>query len=86
MHLLSMREQSIHLDNTTINFAEGESIWTESSYKYNPDEFTELAATAGFKVERVWTDEQQWFSVQYLVTTGSNHTEPKGSLSFTYRA
>lgn len=69
MHLLSLREQSVHLDNATINFAKGESIWTESSYKFNLDEFHEIAAAAGFKVERVWTDEQQWFSVQYLVAT-----------------
>jgi dimethylhistidine N-methyltransferase len=71
MHLLSLREQSIHLDEATINFARGESIWTESSYKFNLDEFEQMAAAAGFRVERVWTDEQQWFSVQYLVTTAS---------------
>jgi dimethylhistidine N-methyltransferase len=71
MHLLSLREQSIHLGNTTINFAKGESIWTESSYKFNLDEFEGIAATAGFNVERAWTDEQQWFSVQYLVTATS---------------
>ena len=69
MHLLSLREQSIHLDKAPINFTKGESIWTESSYKFNLDEFEQIAAAAGFKVERVWTDEQQWFSVQYLVTT-----------------
>jgi len=74
MHLLSLREQSIHLGNTTINFAKGESIWTESSYKFNLDEFEEIAATAGFNVEQTWTDEQQWFSVQYLVATANTTT------------
>ena len=68
MHLLSLREQSVHIDNTTINFTLGETIWTESSYKYNLDEFEEIAATAGFRVQHAWTDRQQWFSVQYLVT------------------
>jgi len=68
MHLVSLREQSVHLDNTAITFAEGESIWTESSYKYTPQEFRKLAADAGFKVERVWTDDRQWFSIQYLTT------------------
>jgi uncharacterized SAM-dependent methyltransferase len=29
-----------------------------------------MAAAAGFKVERVWTDKQKWFSMQYLVNTG----------------
>ena len=69
MHLVSLRDQSVHLDNATVNFARGESIWTESSYKFNLDEFEEMVAAAGFKVERVWTDEKQWFSVQYLVNT-----------------
>ena len=67
MHLVSQREQVVHLDNITIRFAKGETIWTESSYKFNIDEFEQMAAAAGFKVERVWTDERQWFSVQYLV-------------------
>ncbi len=70
MHLVSRRDQTVHLDNVTIPFTKGESIWTESSYKFNLDEFQQLAAAAGFKVEHVWTDEKQWFSVQYLVNTG----------------
>jgi dimethylhistidine N-methyltransferase len=70
MHLVSLRDQTVQLDNLTIPFARGESIWTESSYKFNLDEFQQMAAAAGFRVEHVWTDEQQWFSVQYLVNTG----------------
>lgn len=73
MHLVSLRDQIVHLDDVSIAFAKGESIWTESSYKFNLDDFAQMAAAAGFKVEQVWTDEQQWFSVQYLVkTTGEN--------------
>ncbi len=67
MHLVSLREQTVHLNNISIPFARGESVWTESSYKFNFDEFAEMAAAAGFKVGQVWTDEKQWFSVQYLV-------------------
>jgi dimethylhistidine N-methyltransferase len=67
MHLISQRAQDVHLDNATIHFAEGETIWTESSYKFDVDEFARLAAAAGFEVQRAWTDERQWFSVQYLV-------------------
>ncbi|MFQ5874177.1 MAG: L-histidine N(alpha)-methyltransferase [Dehalococcoidia bacterium] len=70
MHLVSLRDQTVRLDNVTIPFAKGESIWTESSYKFNLDEFQQLAAAVGFKVEHIWTDEQQWFSMQYLVNTG----------------
>ena len=69
MHLISMKDQTVHLDNTAIRFAQGESIWTESSYKYNLEDFEQLAAAAGFRTECVWTDNQQWFSIHYLVNT-----------------
>ncbi|MCX6013157.1 MAG: L-histidine N(alpha)-methyltransferase [Chloroflexi bacterium] len=67
MHLVSLREQTIHIGKVAINFTKGESIWTESSYKYNLDEFQQIAATAGLQVERIWTDQNHWFSVQYLI-------------------
>ena len=66
MHLLSLKDQRVHIDGKEICFKLGESIWTESSYKYTLDEFALLAANAGFAVERVWTDPQALFSVQYL--------------------
>ena len=69
MHLISMKDQTVHLDNTAIRFAQGESIWTESSYKYNLEDFEQLAVAAGFRTECVWTDNQQWFSIHYLVNT-----------------
>jgi len=69
MHLVSLKDQTVHLDNVTIPFAEGESIWTESSYKFSLDEFEQMVTAAGFRVEHVWTDEQQWFSIQYLVNS-----------------
>ncbi len=68
MHLVSKKGQVVHIDGKTISFAKGESIWTENSYKYNLDEFEQMAAAAGFRVERVWMDERQWFSVHYLTT------------------
>jgi dimethylhistidine N-methyltransferase len=70
MHLISRIDQEVRLDSTSVSFARGESIWTESSYKYNLDEFAQLAADSGFTVEQVWTDEQHLFSVQYLVNKG----------------
>jgi len=73
MHLVSMRDQIFHLDDLSIPFTKGESIWTESSYKFNLGDFEQMAAAASFKVGRVWCDERQWFSVQYLVkTTGED--------------
>jgi dimethylhistidine N-methyltransferase len=70
MHLVSLKEQFVHLNGMTIPFAEGESIRTENSYKYGLGEFEELAAGAGFRVKRVWTDKRRWFSVQYLLNLG----------------
>jgi uncharacterized SAM-dependent methyltransferase len=72
MHLISTREQRVHLGDEVISFKKGESIWTESSYKFNLDDFARLADRAGFRLEMVWTDEQQWFSIQYLATTRDN--------------
>ncbi len=66
MHLVSLTNQKVRIGDVEISFKLGESIWTESSYKYTLDEFAHLAAAAGFRVERVWTDAQQLFSIQYL--------------------
>ena len=66
MHLVSLKNQTVRIGESEISFKLGESIWTESSYKYTLDEFAQLAATAGFTVERVWTDPRELFSVQYL--------------------
>jgi dimethylhistidine N-methyltransferase len=66
MHLVSLKNQTVRIGESEISFKLGESIWTESSYKYTLEEFAQLAASAGFTVERVWTDPRQLFSVQYL--------------------
>ena len=66
MHLVSLKNQMVRIGESEIFFKLGESIWTESSYKYTLEEFAQLAASAGFNVERVWTDPRNLFSVQYL--------------------
>ena len=67
MNLFSTREQRVRLNGSTVSFDEGESILTEYSHKYTLESFAAMAATAGFTVEQVWTDEDNLFSVQYLV-------------------
>jgi dimethylhistidine N-methyltransferase len=67
MHLLSLNDQVVHLGKKNIPIHEGESIWTESSYKFTIGEFAGLAATAGLKSERVWTDENEWFCLMFLI-------------------
>jgi uncharacterized SAM-dependent methyltransferase len=66
MHLVSLANQTVHVGDATFTFAIGESIWTESSYKYRLAQFADLAAAAGFVVKQIWTDPQGLFSVQYL--------------------
>ncbi len=66
MHLVSQAPQKVRVDGRSFAFAEGESLWTESSYKYSLTELTALAALAGWRSERCWTDPRAWFSVQYL--------------------
>jgi L-histidine Nalpha-methyltransferase len=66
MHLVSMAQQVVTIAGRTVRFAEGESIWTESSYKYDVEEFTALAMLAGWRSEETWTDDRAWFSVHYL--------------------
>jgi dimethylhistidine N-methyltransferase len=70
MHLCSLRNQRVHIGGTPVCFDEGEMIHTESSYKYDMEEFACLAATAGWQIARVWTDPECLFSVQYLTVKG----------------
>jgi len=67
MHLVSCVPQRVALGGASIDFDEGESIWTESSYKYTLPQFAQLAAAAGLRTASVWTDARRWFSVHYLV-------------------
>ncbi|MGD2112226.1 MAG: L-histidine N(alpha)-methyltransferase [Gammaproteobacteria bacterium] len=66
MHLESQSDHCVHVDGNLYHFARGETIHTESSYKYAVTEFHDLAARAGFAPVRVWTDPDCLFSVHYL--------------------
>ena len=66
MHLISRRDQSVAIGNYRFQFAKGETIHTENSYKYGVEEFQEIAARAGFRPLDVWTDDEELFSIHYL--------------------
>ncbi|MGD2159556.1 MAG: L-histidine N(alpha)-methyltransferase, partial [Gammaproteobacteria bacterium] len=68
MHLVSMHQQRIRIEDKHFYFQANETIHTENSYKYTLDEFAELAMKAGFSQQQVWTDESSLFSVQLLKT------------------
>jgi len=66
MHLVSRIAQTVTVAGEAFDFEAGESIHTESSYKYSVEEFRQLARTAGYHDEQVWTDDEQLFSVHCL--------------------
>jgi dimethylhistidine N-methyltransferase len=66
MHLVSRIEQIVKVAGEPIYFDEGESIWTESSYKYDRGRLEELIETAGFRMRKLWTNRKRQFWVAYL--------------------
>lgn len=66
MHLVSRRQQDVHLDGQAYRFAEGETLHTENSCKFSIDGLRALALQAGFTPGPVWTDRNSLFSVHWL--------------------
>jgi L-histidine Nalpha-methyltransferase len=66
MHLVSTVAQSVSVAGESFAFDRGESIWTESSYKYDRERLDALASAAGFRVARLWTDAADYFWVAAL--------------------
>ncbi|VAW50077.1 hypothetical protein MNBD_GAMMA06-1759 [hydrothermal vent metagenome] len=67
MHLVSLQNQTVNIDDNVFEFAEGASILTEYSHKYTVDDFQVLAQKAGFQRVKTWVDESQLFSLHYLI-------------------
>lgn len=70
MHLISSSDQVVDVCGSSVAFAAGESIHTENSYKYTPDEFCQLASSAGWQVERTWLARQDLFATYLLRNRG----------------
>ena len=71
MHLVSRRAQHVVIRAAGLDFdmAEGESIWTESSYKYRPEELRPLLEGCGFRVTRQWIDAADRFALTHAEAT-----------------
>ncbi len=65
MHLVSRLAQRVRLAalHLEVDFAAGETIHTENSYKFQPGQAESLLAEAGFAPAARWTDENGWFAV-----------------------
>lgn len=66
MHLVSLRDQVIRLGTREFPLSIGETIWTESSYKYTGAEVRAMASRAGLSVRAELTDEASRFLVAVL--------------------
>jgi len=69
MHLESRAAQRARIAglDLTIDLREGETIWTESSFKFSPEQVAALAAATCFRLERTWTDEGNRFGSHLLL-------------------
>lgn len=70
MHLIAKKAQNVRILGRNFAFRPGESIHTESSYKYSIARFAALAHESGWSVRETWTDRDQMFSVHALVASG----------------
>jgi dimethylhistidine N-methyltransferase len=69
MHLVAESAQHVRIPGASLEvaFDEGETIWTESSYKYRPDAVLKMLERAGFSRVAQWIDEAAGFALT-LVT------------------
>ncbi|HTP68486.1 MAG TPA: L-histidine N(alpha)-methyltransferase [Dongiaceae bacterium] len=64
MHLRSLSDQEISIAAAGIepSFADGETIWTETSHKYSLAELNATAAHSGFQPQGIWIDDEWPFA------------------------
>lgn len=65
MHLVSVRPQTVPIGRAgvEVKFEDGESIWTESSYKYEPREVVDVVSSAGFSSHEQWIEPAARFAL-----------------------
>jgi dimethylhistidine N-methyltransferase len=65
MHLESSCDQRVDIPaaELSIEFAAGESIHTENSYKFTRRTLGALLEDAGFAIGQIWTDPRQWYAL-----------------------
>jgi dimethylhistidine N-methyltransferase len=69
MHLVSRRRQSARVAaaGLTASFEEGETIWTESSYKHTTEGLAAMGRSAGMACRRQWVDDEGSFATTLFV-------------------
>src|SRR5206468_1934922 len=67
MHLRSTADQTVFVDgHGPVELKNGETIWTESSYKFRTAQVRSMADRTGFDAEIQWVD-QEWPFAQSLL-------------------
>jgi L-histidine N-alpha-methyltransferase len=64
MHLVGLRDQVVRIPGAcTLSLDAGETIWTESSYKYTPERLESMVGEASFEIEDLWIDRDAAFAL-----------------------
>ncbi len=70
MHLVAQKNIQMMIDKRlNISLKQAESIHTENSYKFTDADIEKLTRNSRLKIKQVFSDENKWFSVIYLVKT-----------------
>jgi dimethylhistidine N-methyltransferase len=69
MHLEARQATRVSWHGGARDFAEGERIHTENSYKYRQSAAVGLLEQSGFQTAKVWTDPAGWFAVIHARAT-----------------
>ena len=65
MHLVAATRQRVRIPAASleVTFEAGETIWTESSYRYRPPDVVRMLERAGFRLLEQWTDHTNGFAL-----------------------
>jgi L-histidine N-alpha-methyltransferase len=74
MHLVSVKTQRVRVPAAEIDLMmnEGDAIWTESSYKYRPDEVVQMLERNGFRLLSQWIEPTAQFALTLVDTISSD--------------
>ena len=74
MHLVSGEAQTVDIARLglRVGFDAGETIHTENSYKYAPEQIDGIAQRAGWRVQDRWLDAARQFSVNLFMPSGES--------------
>jgi dimethylhistidine N-methyltransferase len=71
MHLVARSPQHVRIPALQFDMSmdAGEGIWTESSYKYEPEQMTAVLKQAGFSPVAQWIDDEDRFALSLVRAT-----------------